>query len=178
MADITTLARPYAKAVFELARDSGKFKDWSATLAAIAGAVSAPQVAPLLGHPALTKADLAAVLTQALGGSLSPEGLALVRLLVENGRLSAAPAIAGQYEQLRAEAEARADVEIITAVPVAGSQQQQLLAAVGKRLGREVAVEWKTDESLIAGAVIRAGDLVIDGSVKSELERLETALAK
>jgi F-type H+-transporting ATPase subunit delta len=178
MADITTLARPYAKAVFELARDSGKFKDWSAALAAIAQSVSAPQTAALIEHPALTKADLTAVLTKALGGTLSAEALALLRLLVENNRLSAAPALAAQFEQLRAEAEARADVEITTAVTVAGSQQQQLAAAVGKRLGRAVSVEWKTDEALIAGAVIRAGDLVIDGSVKSELERLQTALAK
>lgn len=178
MADIPTLARPYAKAVFELARDSGKFKDWSATLSAIAQAVSSKEVAPWLGHPALTKADLAAVLTKAFGGSLGPQGLGLVRLLVENGRLTVAPAIAEQYEALRAAAEARADVEIITAAPVGPSQQQSLLQAVGKRLGREVSVDWKTDESLIAGAVIRAGDLVIDGSVKSELARLQTALSK
>ncbi|AXQ27634.1 F0F1 ATP synthase subunit delta [Solimonas sp. K1W22B-7] len=178
MADITTLARPYAKAVFELARDSGKFADWSSVLKTIADAVTAPQVAQLLGHPALTRADLAAVLAQTLGSKLGAEGSSLLKLLVENGRLTAASSIAQQYEQLRAEAEARADVEITTAVPVVDAQQQQLASAVKKRLGREVVVAWGVDESLIAGAVIRAGDLVIDGSVKSELERLETALAR
>ncbi|HSW13839.1 MAG TPA: F0F1 ATP synthase subunit delta [Solimonas sp.] len=178
MADITTLARPYAKAVFELARDSGKFKDWSGVLKAIAEAVSAPQVAPLLTHPALTKADLAAVLTQSAGATLGAEGTGLLKLLVENGRLAAAGSIAEQYEHLRAEAEARADVAITTAVAVGGAQQQQLADAVKKRLARDVAIEWNVDESLIAGAVIRTGDLVIDGSVKSELERLENALAR
>lgn len=178
MADISTLARPYAKAVFELARDSGQFKDWSGTLATIAQAVASPEVAPWINHPALSNEDLVAALTQALGGSLSPAGLGLLRLLSENGRLSIAPEIARQYEALRAAAEARADVEITTAVAVPAGQQEQLLQAVGKRLARQVSVEWKTDESLIAGAVIRAGDLVIDGSVKTELERLQTALSK
>lgn len=178
MADITTLARPYAKAVFELARDSGQFKHWGGVLKTIAEAVAAPQVAPLLSHPALTRADLAAALTQSVGPMLGAEGVSLLKLLVENGRLSTAGSIAEQYEQLRAEAESRADVEITTAAPVAEGQQQQLSAAVKKRLARDVAIAWNVDESLIAGAVIRAGDLVIDGSVKSELERLETALAR
>lgn len=177
MADITTLARPYAKAVFELARDSGKFGDWSGVLKAIADAVTAPQVAALLGHPALTRADLSSALTQSIGAKLGAEGTALLKLLVENGRLVAAASIAQQFEALRAEAESRADVEITTAVPVGDSQQQLLAGAVKKRLGRDVVIAWDVDEKLIAGAVIRAGDLVIDGSVKSELERLETALA-
>jgi len=146
-------------------------------LKTIADAVTAPQVAALLGHPALTRADLAAALTQSIGPKLGAEGTALLKLLVENGRLVAAASIAQQFEALRAEAESRADVEITTAVPVADSQQQLLAGAVKKRLGRDVVIAWDVDEKLIAGAVIRAGDLVIDGSVKSELERLETALA-
>ncbi len=176
MADITTLARPYAKAVFELARDSGKLADWTGVLKTIADAVSAPQVAQLLGHPALTRADLAAVLVQTLGPKLGAEGTALLKLLVENGRLTTAASIAQQYEQLRADAEARADVEITTAVPVVDAQQQQLAGAVKKRLGREVVVAWGVDESLIAGAVIRAGDLVIDGSVRGRIAALATHL--
>ena len=111
-------------------------------------------------------------------GDASKEVLSLVRVLIENGRLSVVAEIAAQYEQLRAEAEARVDVEITTAVAVGAAQQDGLAAAIRKRLSREVNIEWTTDESLIAGAVIRAGDLVIDGSVKSELEKLETALAR
>src|SRR5690606_37690438 len=99
-------------------------------------------------------------------------------LLVENGRLKAAPAIAGQFEALRAEAESRVDVEITSAAAIDKAQQDRLVAAIGKRLAREVAVEWKTDPALIAGAVIRAGDMVIDGSVRGELERLQTTLAR
>jgi F-type H+-transporting ATPase subunit delta len=88
------------------------------------------------------------------------------------------PAIAAQFEQLRAEAEARVDVEITSASAVPQAQQQQLAAAVGKRLQRDVAITWKTDAELIAGARIRAGDLVIDGSVRGELDRLRTALTR
>jgi F-type H+-transporting ATPase subunit delta len=178
MADLSTLARPYAKAVFELARDSRQLKEWSAQLAAVAAAVSDPQLARLIGHPALDRSELAELLGQALAKVLSAEGRALLRLLVENGRLKSAGFIASQYETLRAEAESRVDVEITSAAPVEASQQAALSDAIKKRLSRDVAIEWKTDETLVAGAVIRAGDLVIDGSMRGELERLATALTR
>lgn len=176
MAEISTLARPYAKAAFELARDGGRFAEWGNALSALAQAVKAPEIAGFIGHPALFKGDLADVLSQALGSTLGAEGTALLKLLVENNRLTVAPAIAEQFEALRAEAESRIDVEITSAVAIEPRQQEQLADAIGKRLSRDVVVQWKTDESLIAGAVIRAGDLVIDGSVKGELEKLSTAL--
>jgi len=177
MADNSTLARPYAKAVFELARESGQLQSWSASLQSIAGLVADPKIAGLIAHPALSRADLAVVLGKAFGDA-SKEVLSLVRVLIENGRLPVVGEIASQFEQLRAEAEARVDVEITTAVAVGKEQQDGLAGAIRKRLSRDVNIEWTTDESLIAGAVIRAGDLVIDGSVKSELEKLETALAR
>jgi len=177
MADFSTLARPYAKAAFELARDGGGYATWGEALSALAAAVKAPEIAALIGHPALFKADLAEVLAQALGSKLGPQATSLLKLLVENNRLQVAPQIAEQYEALRAEAESRIDVEVTSAAPVDASQQTQLANAIGKRLSRNVTVTWKTDESLIAGAVIRAGDLVIDGSVKGELDKLHTALA-
>jgi F-type H+-transporting ATPase subunit delta len=176
MADLSTLARPYAKAAFELARDAKRFKEWGEALDALAAAVKSPEIAGLIGHPALFKGDLADVLSKALSGTLGEEGRSLVRLLVENNRLKAAPFIAEQFEALRAEAESRIDVEITSATAIPPAQQEKLADAVSKRLQRDVVVEWKTDESLVAGAVIRAGDLVIDGSVKGELEKLRTAL--
>ena len=103
MADNSTLARPYAKAVFELARESGQLQSWSASLQSIAGLVADPKIAGLIAHPALSRADLAAVLAKAFGDA-SKEVLSLVRVLIENGRLSVVAEIAAQYEQLRAEA--------------------------------------------------------------------------
>ena len=177
MADLSTLARPYAKAAFELARDEGRYAQWSAALAALAATVSAPELDALIGHPALRKADLANALGRALLPDLGEQGTSLVRLLVDNGRVRAAPHIAEQFEALRGEAESRVDVQITTAAAVSGAGQEKLADAIGKRLAREVVVSWNTDESLVAGAVIRAGDLVIDGSVRGELEKLKTALA-
>lgn len=177
MADLSTLARPYAKAVFALARETGKFKEWSAQLAALAAAVSDPQLARLVGHPAVTKADLIAVFGEA-SKPLGKEGQSLLALLVENNRLKSAGFLAQQFETLRAEAESRVDVEITSAVSVDKAQQDALANAIKKRLKLDVGIEWNTDAALIAGAVIRAGDLVIDGSVRGELERLHTALAK
>lgn len=178
MAELQTLARPYAKAVFELARQSGTLPAWTGKLSALATAVQAPQIAGLIGHPRVTRAVLAETLTQGLGDALGPDGAAFVRLLAQNGRLKLAPQIAEQFEALRAQAEARVDVEIVSAAEVSGEQRSQLGAAIGKRLQREVAIDWKTDESLIAGAVIRAGDLVIDGSVSGELARLRGTLSR
>jgi F-type H+-transporting ATPase subunit delta len=178
MADLSTLARPYAKAAFELAFEDKRLKEWAEVLNALAGAVQSPQLSGLIGHPALFKGDLSEVLSQAVGGALGEQGRSFVKLLVENNRLHAAPFIAEQFEALRAEAESRVDVEITSAAPIAPAQQEKLADAVSKRLSRDVVVTWNTDESLIAGAVIRAGDLVIDGSVKGELEKLRTALAQ
>lgn len=178
MADISTLARPYAKAVFELARAENRFADWSAILGGIAQAVSDKGVAAAIGHPSIGRGQLGALLVEALGSRLSAEGGNLVRLLSDNGRLKVAPAIAAEFEQLRAEHESRVDVEITSAAPVDAAQQAALAEAIGRRLSRKVQIRWGTDPDLVAGAVIRAGDLVIDGSVRGELEKLHTALAR
>lgn len=178
MAELSTLARPYAKAVFEIAREGRSFAAWSKQLAALVEAVQQPQIAAVLGHPALTRAALAEVVAKTAGDALDAQGQALVRLLAENGKLTAVPELRAQFEQLRAEHEARVAVEITSAAPVAEAQKAALSQAVAKRLQREVEITWSTDESLVAGALIRAGDLVIDGSVRGELERLATQLSR
>ena len=175
MAELSTLARPYAKAIFELARDEKKLADWSALLAGLAAAVRDPQVAAAIGHPAIGRGQLADLLIEAMGKA-SGESKNLLRLLSEYNRLKLAPAIHEQFETLRAEYENRVDVEIVSAAPVAAAQQKALADAIAKRLAREVHIEWKTDEKLVAGALVRAGDLVIDGTVAGELEQLRHAL--
>ena len=176
MAELSTLARPYAKAVFELARDENRMAEWSAMLVGLAAAVRDPGVARAIGHPAIGRGQLAEVLIEAMGGAATAQSKNLLRLLSEYNRLKLAPAIAEQFETLRAEHERRVDVRIATAAPVDAAQQQALVAAVKKKLNRDVNVEWKTDPSLIAGAEIRAGDTVIDGSISGELARLRQAL--
>ena len=176
MAEPSTLARPYAKAIFELARDEKKLADWSALLQGLADAVRDPQVAAAIGHPAVGRGQLADILIEVLGKKASDEAKNLLRLLAEYDRLKLAPIIAEHYEALRAEFESRIEVEITSATAVDGAQKETLVSAIRKRLARDVDVQWKTDASLIAGARVRAGDLVIDGSVAGELDQLRTAL--
>lgn len=178
MAEISTLARPYAKAVFELAQASNGYAAWSKQLAAIAEAVAMPAIAQAIRAPNVGKAQLAEVIIDALKGTLDMQGQSLVKLLAQNHRLQAVASLAEQYEVLRAEAETRVAVEITTAAPVADAQKTALSAAVTKKLNRAVDIVWATDESLITGARIKAGDLVIDGSASGELERLKAALLK
>lgn len=178
MAEISTLARPYAKAVFELAQANKSYAAWSKQLAAIAEAVAVPALAKAIHAPGTAKTALAAVVIEALKGTLDVQGQSLVKLLAENGRLEAAASLVSQYELLRAEAETRVAVEITTAAPVADAQKTALSAAVTKKLNRAVDIVWATDESLITGARIKAGDLVIDGSASGELERLKAALLR
>ncbi|MDR3419283.1 MAG: F0F1 ATP synthase subunit delta [Nevskia sp.] len=174
--ELNTLARPYAKAAFELARDSRALPHWSGALQALTGLVADPMIADLLTDPRLSRSAVAQVLIDALGQGLDAQGRNLVRLLAQNNRLAVLPAIAEEFEALRAEAERRVEVEITTAAAVADQQRVALVGAVSKRLSREVQVSWKTDASLVAGAVIRAGDLVIDGSVAGELAQLRQSL--
>jgi F-type H+-transporting ATPase subunit delta len=176
MAEPSTLARPYAKAAFELARDEKRLADWSALLGGLAEAVRDPAVAAAIGHPSVGRGQLADLLIQSLGQAASQEAKNLLRLLAEYSRLKLVPAIAAQFEQLRAEHESRVDVEIVSAAPVDAAQQKALTAAIAKKLEREVRVEWNTDPNLIAGALIRAGDTVIDGTVSGELARLRQTL--
>lgn len=170
----TTIARPYARAAFAVARDDGHAVQWSDALAFAARVAAEPAVQALLTHPALTSRDAVAL--------LAPEGAGekfagFLTLLADNGRLSVLPEIAGMYEQLRAEDEQVVLATITSAAELPESEVEQIRSALKRRFGREVQVETAIDDSLIGGAVIAAGDVVIDGSLKGKLERLQSALA-
>lgn len=177
MADMQTLARPYAKAVFELARDGSSLPQWSEVLSGLATVVAQPDIASLLDHPKVGSVTVGEKLVESLGDKLDAAGGNLVRLLASNGRLAALSAIAEEYEALRSGFEQRIDVQITAASEVPDANQQAISSALAARLKQEVNVEVSVDESLIAGAIIKAGDLVIDGSMKSELEQMGVALA-
>jgi len=177
MAEIQTLARPYADAVFELAEASGELDAWSTALAAVAAIVSNEDVAALMDNPAITDATMADAIIGVAGDDLNAGGANLVRLLVENGRLRAAPSIAALFEQRKADAENRVDVQVTSAVAFSQEQQAALAKSLEKRLSRSVRLSFEQDENVIGGAVIRAGDLVIDGSLRAQLERMQSVLA-
>ncbi|WP_058833671.1 F0F1 ATP synthase subunit delta [Luteimonas abyssi] len=170
-----TLARPYARAAFGIARDADAFAAWSDALAFAARVAADPQVRPLLGNPGLT--DDAAVALVAPDDAQA-DVRDFLGLLAENGRLVLLPEVAGLYEDLRAEAEhvVRATVTSASALP--DGELQAIRDALKRRFGREVQVETAVDEALIGGAVISAGDVVIDGSLRGKLARLQSALSQ
>lgn len=177
MAERATIARPYAKAAFEYARDSHAFAAWSAGLSAARDIVADPRVAPLTKSPAWTASDLAELIGEAAGDKLDAGMRNFVRVLAENRRLPLLPEISVHYEAMRAEVENTVDVEVISAIELDAAQRDKLTRALAARLKREVHMRNAVDASLLGGAVLRAGDLVIDGSLKGRLERLATELA-
>jgi F-type H+-transporting ATPase subunit delta len=176
MAEKTTIARPYAKAVFAIARGQNRLEPWLNALTLAAIVVSDARVAPLLTNPRVTSADLAALVAEVVGGELDEEGRVLIKVLAANRRLGYLPEIAEMFAHLKSEAERAIDVTVTSAVELSAEQQKKLAAAVEKRLDRTVRLHSKLDPSLIGGAVLRADDLVIDGSLKGRLDRLESEL--
>ena len=172
MSQALTLARPYARAAFAIARDTNALPAWSDALAFAARVAADPAVAALLGNPGLTQADATTLLAPDGADALFGNFLGL---LFENRRLSLLPEITGQFDELRFEAERV--VKATSAVALPAAELATIKAALAKRFGREVEVETAVDESLIGGAVIDAGDVVIDGSLKGKLGRLQAALA-
>ncbi len=176
MADRATIARPYARAAFAHAREEKDLAAWSKLLGAGAAAVTDPRVDRLLGHPHVTAEQLVALLHGLSKKAAGEEGENFLRTLAENDRLGLLPEIAQQFEAMRAEAEGIVDVEIVAAREIAAPQKKRLTQALERRLGREVRMQVRIDESLIGGAIVRAGDLVIDGSLKGRLARLGSTL--
>jgi F-type H+-transporting ATPase subunit delta len=176
VAERATIARPYAKAAFAHARDAGAFAAWSDGLGFAAAVVADARVAALTKSPRVTAQALAAFITE-VAGSRFPAGLAnFVGVLAENHRLLLLPEIAAQFEVLRAEVENTVDVSVVSAFALDDAQRAKLAAALAKRFGRTVRLENTVDPALLGGAVVRAGDLVIDGSLKGRLQRLTTEL--
>jgi len=177
MAETLTVARPYAHAAFLFASEHRVLKDWSEMLALLAAIVADPAMHALIENPRMTEAQLAGLIIGIGGERFTAQGANFVRALAENRRLGLLPDIAALFEIQRREAEGRVQAELTTAFPASAAQQALIIASLRKRLGREIELTCRTDAALLGGAVIRAGDLVIDGSVLGKLERLGTALS-
>ena len=174
MSQALTLARPYARAAFSHARDKGVLAGWSGALAFAARVAADPRVEGLLGDPRLADADAVML--------LAPQGAdedfkRFLALLADNRRLPLLPEIAGLYDELRLEAERVVKARVTSATELPASELETIKVALRKRFGRDVEIETAVDESLIGGAVIDAGDVVIDGSLRGKLDRLQSALA-
>lgn len=178
MAQTSTIARPYAKAVFEIARDARDFPGWQAQLELLAHIAADPAVRVTIGDPKVETKRVAELVLGVCGDKLSPIGRNLVAMLAERKRLAVLPEVLTQFVALRREAEKTVEVELVTAAPTDAATQQRFAAALERKLGRKVELKNRTDAALIGGALIKAGDLAIDGSVRGRLERLAIQLAK
>jgi F-type H+-transporting ATPase subunit delta len=176
MAERATVARPYARAAFAYAKESGRLAQWSAWLARARETVASEEFRRLQHSPGVRTSQLTELIAGVAGDGLDDHGRALLELLAENGRVGYLPQIAAQFEELVAADENVADVEVVSAVPLDAGQTERLAAALRGRLGREVRLHCRTDAGLIGGAVVRAGSLLIDGSLQGKLARLETEL--
>jgi F-type H+-transporting ATPase subunit delta len=176
MAERATIARPYGKAAFEYARDSNAFAAWSQGLKAASDVVTDPNVLPLTKSPQWSVTDLLSLVTDVAGTNLDAGMQNFVHVLAENRRLQLLPEIVAHYEALRAAVENTVDVEVVSAVELDAAQREKMQQALSTRLKRQVHMQNSVDPTLLGGAIVKAGDLVIDGSLKGRLERLATEL--
>jgi len=174
--DITTIARPYAEAAFAQARENGQVDTWGNALATLSAIAADPTMAEQIGNPNLPRGRLRDAMLEIAGDGVPPEVGNLVSLLTVNNRLSALPEIARLFEVLRIQHQGVRRVAVSSAFDLGEDAQRDLAAVLEKRLGAAVEMTVETDPSLIGGIQIRAGDLVIDGSVRGKLHKLATEL--
>jgi len=174
MAEVATIARPYAEAVFALADKAGTLAPWSDALARLAAFARAPELAQLMGNPKVSSAQMADLFSAA--GEMPQEAKGLIDALIENRRLEALPAVAAQFEVLKADREGSVDAEITSAYALEGAELASLVADLERRFKRRIRPHVAVDQSLIGGARVRVGDQVIDGSVRGKLEAMRNGL--
>lgn len=177
MADNASIARPYAKAVFDLATEVGNQDDWSSTLESLAAISQDEEFGKAVNSPQVTAEQLEELVLGVLGKKVPEGGDNFIKLLAQNGRLEALPDVQQQYTLLLAESRKSIEAEVLTARPLSADQKSNLTDALQTRLGVTVSLLETVDESLVGGAIVKAGDLVIDGSAKGRVEKLAIALS-
>lgn len=177
MAETSTVARPYAKAAFEYARDHQALTAWSEWLEALGRAVATGELNAVLSSPKLSAERKVELLIEVADISVDETGRRFLDAVAEQRRLPALTAIATQFDQLRAEHEQRIEVTVVSAYALEDKQQNKLASALKKRLNREISITTQVDPALLGGVILRAGDTVIDGSVRGRLSRLRESLS-
>ncbi|MGK0440729.1 MAG: F-type H+-transporting ATPase subunit delta [Pseudohongiellaceae bacterium] len=176
MAELSTLARPYAKAAFEFADSVNELAEWSTQLATAAAVAQAENITKVLTSPSLTTDQQAQTFIDVCGDALNGKAKNFIRVLADNKRLALLAEISALYEGFKANREKSVDVEIATAFELDADIQDQLAKALSSKLKREVKVQTTINKDLLGGVVIRAADVVIDGSVRGRLAKLGEAM--
>ena len=178
MTDFTTAARPYANAVYDTASESNTIDSWGDALTNLATVVSDAHMSKLLDSPDLGKAEKGELIIKVLGDNLTDKQQNLVKLMAENSRLKLMPDVLEQFEVARAKAENKIDAEVISAFELSTEQINELVNTLKNKLGSDITVTTSIDESLIGGVIIKAGDTIIDASMKSQLDSLALSLGR
>ncbi|MGL4713326.1 MAG: F0F1 ATP synthase subunit delta [Shewanella sp.] len=175
MAELTTIARPYAKAAFDFAVEHNAVESWAEMLKFAALVSENETIRPLLAG-ALASKQLATLFIGVCGEQVNEQGQNLIKVMAENGRLVILPTVSLLFAEYRNELAKEVEADIVSATELSSEQQQQISVYLEKRLARKVKLNCSIDASLIGGAIIKAGDLVIDGSIRGKLSRLSDTL--
>lgn len=176
MSSLTTLARPYAKAAFELALRDNNLAGWDDMLGAVTQVTTDKVMAAWLQSPHSTAGKAVEIIVESLGGDVDARFQAYLGVLADNDRLLLCDEITRLYRRLRQQAEKRLEVRVVSAVPLQALQAERMQSALARRFDCEITLENDIDPSVLGGAIIYAGDQVIDGSIKGRLKRLESSL--
>jgi len=176
MAELTTIARPYAEAAFRMARDDNALPEWSTMLNLLAGLAADPRVAGALDNPKLTASDKASLVLSVAGDRLNAAGRNFVRVLVDADRFGVLPQIRTLFDALKNDTDGVSKARIDTAFPLTEAQEAGLKAALEKRFGRKIQTTVSVDPALGGGARITVGDTVIDGTIAAQLSAMATQL--
>ena len=174
MSDQLTLARPYAKACYEFAVEKHQLDAWHKMLLAMTEVMSNEQMQSVLALPEVESSVIEAIVLGVLNSALDDSAKNFLKLLISNKRLLILPEILCLFEKIKAEAESTINVSVTTAVQVTSDAQAKLIKQISDQLSKKVSAEFHTDPTLIAGAVVRLGEMnVIDGSLKTQLLRMK-----
>ncbi|MCK4676075.1 MAG: F0F1 ATP synthase subunit delta [Gammaproteobacteria bacterium] len=178
MSDFTTAARPYANAVYDIASETSTLDSWGDALANLATVVNDAQMSELLSNPETGKQQKGELVIQVLGDKLNEQQRNLVKLMAENGRLIIMQDVQEQFEVARAKAENKIEAEVVSAFELSEQQTDELINTLKNKLGCDITLTTTIDESLIGGVIIKAGDTIIDASMKSQLDSLALSLGR
>jgi len=176
MAEVSTVARPYAKAAFEYAQEKGALTQWSDMLAMASAVAANSDMKKVFDSPSLTSEQKAAIFVDVCGAEFGSDAKNLVSSLAEHKRLAALPMIAEMFEELKAAKDQAVDVMVTSAFEMTAEQQSKLTETLKNKWQKDVSIETEVDSSLIGGVIIRAGDVVIDSSVRGKLAKIAEAV--